>query len=255
MNSLITNFRLAADIGALFKTIIGGEPDPFQRRILENDPQHLLVLASRQAGKSAAAQVRAVYECAFVPDSLTILLSAGLRQSVELMRGCAKGIQALGTGSAIVLESALRIEVRGGGRIISLPASESTVRGWSKCSLLILDEAAKIEKAVIEAAFPSTAACPDARIWVLSTPGPKVGIGEWFYRRWLSTDEGWCRETVKWNECPRLKAEWVKSQSRIIGAAAARAEFDAEFVDDTGSMWSVDDIEACINPKLIATSY
>lgn len=255
MNPLEQDLPFAADVGSLFKTIIGGVPDPFQRRLLESDPQHLLVLASRQAGKSAVAQVRAVYEAVFVPDSLTILLSAGLRQSVELMRGCAKGIYALGTGGAVVLESALRIEVRGGGRIISLPASESTVRGWSKCSLLIVDEAAKVEAPVIEAAFPATAACPDARIWVLSTPGPKTGIGEWFYRRWVSTDEGWHREIVRWDECPRLKAEWVRSQSRIIGAQAARAEFNAEFLDDEGSLWSVSDIEACIDPNLRATDY
>lgn len=41
-------------------------------------------------------------------------------------------------------ESALRLELQNGSRIISLPGKEQTVRGFSGVRLLAIDEAARV---------------------------------------------------------------------------------------------------------------
>jgi hypothetical protein len=56
-----------------------------------------------------------------------------------------------------VNESSLRLELSNGSRIISLPASDATVRGYSNCSLLIIDEAPSVPDALIGAITPSLA--------------------------------------------------------------------------------------------------
>jgi hypothetical protein len=45
---------------------------------------------------------------------------------------------------AIAAESALRLELANGARIVTLPGKEGTVRGFSDVSLLIIDEAARV---------------------------------------------------------------------------------------------------------------
>src|SRR5262245_13378358 len=63
---------------------IGFEPDPWQARLLRSDASRILLLASRQAGKSEVAAALALREALVVPGSLVLLLSPSERQSGEL---------------------------------------------------------------------------------------------------------------------------------------------------------------------------
>jgi hypothetical protein len=246
----------ALDICGLFKRVIGGDPDPWQTDILLNDPSHLIALCSRQAGKSSFSQVRAIHEALYNPGSLTLLVSAGLRQASELFRGVANGIhEVCPDRGAVTMESVLRLELSNGSRVIALPASESTARGWSRCSLLIIDEAAAVEPAINKPVLPTTAAMPDARIYLLSTPGGKVGTGEFFYRQWTEGGRDWHKVLVTAKDCPRLDPEYIKRQSRIIGARAAEAEFMCQFLELGDSLFTVEALERCVDPNVKATNY
>ena len=70
-----------------------------------------------------------------------------MRQSSELFRrvpGFYHGLTALPSRPAVKLESALRLELENKSRVVSLPGSERTTRGFSRASLIVLDEAARI---------------------------------------------------------------------------------------------------------------
>ena len=84
------------------------------------------------------AAVAAVHQASSVPDSVVLIVSAGLRQSSEVagkVRHLWKELALVKTG-----DNQTTLTAENGSRVISLPASESTVRGFS-ADLLILDEA------------------------------------------------------------------------------------------------------------------
>ena len=76
---------LWADPGRIFRAA-GMEPDPWQRDLLSSPAARLLVLCTRQAGKSETAAALALHTALFQPGSLTLLVSPSLRRSVELFR-------------------------------------------------------------------------------------------------------------------------------------------------------------------------
>ena len=102
----------------------------------------------------------------------------------------------------LAAESALRAEFRNGSRIISLPGTERTVRGYSAASLVVIDEASRVEDALLTAIKP-TLATTDGRIVALSTPAGRTG---WLYELWTNNDPAWDRVQVAATDCPRVSA-------------------------------------------------
>src|SRR5262249_58061446 len=81
-------------------------------------------------------------------------------------------------------ESVLRCELANGSRIVSLPGTERTVRGYSKADLIIIDEAARVEDSLLVATRPMMAVSEGGgRLIALSTPAGKRG---WFYEAWIN---------------------------------------------------------------------
>src|SRR5579875_2200335 len=119
--------------------------DPWQATLLRSPSDRILLLASRQSGKSTVAAALTLKTALLEPGSLCLLLSPTQRQSGELFRAKVKQLyNALGRPVATVQESALTMELANGSRIISLPGEEGTVRGYSGARLLVLDEASRI---------------------------------------------------------------------------------------------------------------
>jgi len=132
----------------------------------ENDHSRFKIgVLTRQGGKSFETSLEAVLDCVEVPNTLWVFLSAGERQSKELV-GKAK-IHARAMGKAVeVLESEywtdketkykqLEINFPNGSRIIGLPANPDTARGWS--ANILLDEFAlhKDSREIWKALFPT----------------------------------------------------------------------------------------------------
>ena len=67
-----------------------------------------------------------------------------------------------------------------GSRIVGLPGTEGTVRGFSAVSLLLIDEAARVEDAMYKALRPMLAV-GGGDLWLMSTPWGKRGF---FYEAW-----------------------------------------------------------------------
>src|SRR4051794_1763011 len=64
----------------------GITPDPWQRDVLTSDAQQIILLCSRQSGKSTVTSILATQRAVSVPGSLVLLLAPALRQSQELFR-------------------------------------------------------------------------------------------------------------------------------------------------------------------------
>src|SRR5258706_10402385 len=99
-------------------------PDPWQQQILESSAEQVLLLASRQSGKSAVAAALALRTALLVPRSPVLLLSPSLRQSGELFRKVQDLFHALGRPVGVDSETTMRLELTNGSRIVSLPGTE-----------------------------------------------------------------------------------------------------------------------------------
>jgi hypothetical protein len=245
---LAADLRLAIDPDA-FAAAAGleGELDPWQREVLDAAADKQLLCCSRQAGKSTVAALKACREVVLEANSLVLCVSPSLRQSGELFRrvlGFYHGLGKLPSRPGVKAESALRLELMNGSRVISLPGSEKTTRGYSKANLIILDEAARIDAELITSLAPmqAVAAAGRRRFVAMSTPAGRLG---WFYERWqaAATDGAWRRVRVPAEQCPRISPEFLAEQEKELGPLLYEQEFACEFVDSAETLFAATLVE------------
>lgn len=102
-----------------------------------------LLLCCRQSGKSTITAMVAVHQAIYLGPSLVLLISPSQRQSGELFRKCRTFWSQLPDAPAALNENQSTLDLSNGSRIISLPGSEATTRGYSAADLVIVDEASR----------------------------------------------------------------------------------------------------------------
>jgi hypothetical protein len=223
----------------------GHEPDPWQQRALRSRSKRKLWNIHRQGGKSTTAGALALAKATTEPGSLSLLISPSQRQSAELLRSVLMLHSQIPDLPAPIAESAHRLEFGHGGRVISLPSSEGTVRGYSKVALLVLDEASRIPEEIIAAVRPMLA-ISDGEIVALSTPFGRRGF---FYEAFEHGD-AWERERVPVTECPRISKTFLAEERKALGELLFRQEYLCEFVDNDEQIFSGALIERALTDEV-----
>lgn len=219
------------------RTVDDWEPDPWQAQVLRSSATQVLLNCSRQAGKSTVSSVMAVHTASVHPRCLVLLVSPSQRQSGELLAK-AKAFSDLhgytdgATASSLTLTN--------GSRILSLPGSEGTIRGFSAPRLIIVDEASRVDDSLYASLRPMLAVS-GGRLIALSTPFGKRG---WFYNAWEEGGRHWERVRVPATEIPRITSAFLDSERRELGDWMFRQEYLCEFVDDRSSLYRASWIEA-----------
>src|SRR5438045_932687 len=102
--------------------LLGFEPDPWQRTFLRSKGRRLLLLASRQVGKSTVTGVLALHTALFTPGALVLVISPSLRQSGELFRAkVCRFYDQLGRPVACEKDTETTLHLANGSRVVSLP--------------------------------------------------------------------------------------------------------------------------------------
>src|SRR6516165_2357080 len=210
---------------ALMMERLGLEPDPWQRSVLRSTADRLLLLCCRQSGKSTTTAILALHTALFQAGSLILLLSPSLRQSGELFRKVAGFYAELGRPVPPARETALSLALANGSRVISLPASPDTIRGYSAVDLLVIDEAAMVPDELFVAVNPMLAVS-QGRLVCLSTPLGKRG---WFFESWDDPQADWERVRVTAEDCPRIAPEFLEEQKSTLGDRWFRQEYLCSF--------------------------
>jgi hypothetical protein len=225
----------------------GITPDNWQSDLLRSDAKQLVLNCSRQSGKSTVSAILGVHQAVYTPDSLILLLSPSLRQSQELFRKVKDILVALQSPYTpqIDEESNLRLELDNGSRIIALPGTETTIRGFSNVALLIVDEAATCEDSLYQAIRPMLAVS-GGRIILLSTPRGKRGF---FFDVW-SEGSDWNRTRITARECPRISEQWLLKEKESMPGFWFRQEYLCEFVESVDSVFSFDEVQATLSDTL-----
>lgn len=224
-----------------FAGLLGyGELDPWQAAALRDNSARMILNCSRQAGKSTVASIKAVYRSIYKPG-LSLLISPSERQSAELFRKVKDGFGALPElmRPEFVEDNKLSCELKNGARIISLPSSEKTVRGFSAVDLLIEDEASRVDDVLYKTIRPMLAVSGGSLI-MMSTPFGKLGH---YYEEWQNGSENWKRIEVLATEIPRISKEFLEEERKSLGELWYSQEYMCKFVDPVDSIFSTDDIE------------
>lgn len=230
------------------------EPDPWQKDLLLKPWDRALLLCARQTGKSTATAALALHTALYRTEALILILAPARRQSKELLQKVWGLYQAAGRPVRIDNRSELRVRFDNGSRIVALPGTEKTVRGFSAVDLIVADEAARVDDELYSAVRPMLAVS-SGRLVGLSTPWGKRG---WFYEAYTDSSQTWHRVKETGPECPRLSEEFLEQEKREIGRWMYRQEYLCEFVDPVNQMFRTSEIDAAfdsdVDPLFESTS-
>lgn len=221
---------------------VGIEPEPWQVRLLRSTAPRVLVCAARQVGKSSMIALLALHRALFWPGSLVPVVSSRQEASNEFLLKARAWARALDQPAE---ESVTTLRFSNGSRLLALPATPDTTRGYSAASMLILDEGAFIQDAVYSAVVPTLAA--DGRLLALSTPAGPLG---WFWRSWQDETGTWERHRVRASESRQYTPERLADVRRLVGEWSYQTDYQAEFLDPAGAAFKAAHIDAAFSSEL-----
>ena len=244
LTDLARNLELRLDPAALMR-FAGFPPDPWQERLLRSSSGRILLLCSRQTGKSTVTSALALHEALFRPGSLVLLLSPSQRQSQELFRKVSDFRSKVGVPCPVREESALRVEFENGSRILALPGTEETIRGYSGVRLIVVDEAARVPDSLYLSVRPMLAVS-GGRLVCLSTPFGRRGF---FFEEWTG-EASWERTQITATQCPRISPAFLREERESLGEWWYRQEYLCEFADTNDQLFRTEDIRAALDEDL-----
>src|SRR4051794_3840344 len=229
----VRDLALALDRAA-FMEAAGFRPDAWQADFVRSDAARFLLLCCRQSGKSTSTAALATHTALYEPGSLVLLFAPSQNQSREIFRKVVEFYRLAGTVDPEA-ESAQRLELPNGSRIVSLSGNPNTARGYSGSRLVILDEAAWIEDELFHAVTPMLAA--GGRLIAMSTPFGRRG---WFHDAWADGGDAWSRLKVTAEDSPRITPEFLALERATKPEWRIRQEYYCDFVDTDEQLFGSD---------------
>jgi hypothetical protein len=246
MVALRDDLKLALNRVA-FAEKLGIVPDGWQEDFLRSSADRVLLNCSRQSGKSTMSAVIALHRALYHPASLVLCLAPALRQSQELFGKIAGFYRDLGRPVQPKGERKLSLELENGSRIITLPGSEKTIRGFSGAALLLVDETSRVDDSLYYAIRPMLAVSGGS-LMMLSTPYGKRGV---FYEEWTAQDgERWERYEVPARQCPRIPAEFLEEERRVLPSWVYRQEYECSFEETEDQVFTTEMVERAVTAEV-----
>jgi hypothetical protein len=226
-----------------FAQSLSFEPDVWQAGVLRLDQPQLLLNCARQSGKSTVAALLAVHRAIYRPGALILLISPSLRQSSELFRKVRDWLTFLPSPPALPEDNRLSCVLDSGSRIVSLPSSEATVRGFSGVDLIIEDEAARVPDELYMACRPMLAVSGGALV-LMSTPFGKRGH---FFEAWANGGPAWSRVEFKATDNPRIPPAFLEAERATMPDMWFCQEYLCEFRETQDQVFSYDQVMAAVS--------
>ena len=205
----------------------------FQEKSLESFMQHdyNIVLKARQLGLSTLTAGYALWMMTFQPDK-NILVIATKQETAKNLVTKVRVMHANLPGwlkQPCVEDNKLSLRYKNGSQIKAVASSEESGRSEA-LSLLIIDEAAFIDKIdTIWGASQQTLAT-GGRALVISTPN---GVGNFFHKTWIGAEDGtndFNFIKLHWSVHPERGQEWRDEQDKLLGPSLAAQECDCDFI-------------------------
>ena len=205
----------------------------FQEKMVSdfNNHNYNVILKARQLGISTLTAGYALWMMTFQSDKNILVIAT----KQDTAKNLVTKIRVMHANlpnwvkSNCVEDNKLSLRYSNGSQVKAISSTEDAGRSEA-LSLLILDEAAFIEKIdMIWTAAQSTLATGGQCI-ALSTPN---GVGNWFHRVWVDAEEGksdWNFVRLHWSLHPDRDEEWREGQEKLLGPSMAAQEYDCDFI-------------------------
>jgi hypothetical protein len=189
--------------------------------------------------------VIALHRALYFPGSVVLCLAPSERQSKELFAKVSDSYRRLRGTPAPASDRKLGMHLPNGSRIEALPGSEKTVRGFSGTSLLIVDEAARVDDELYYAVRPMLAVSGGS-LMMLTTPYGKRGA---FHEEWTGGRE-WDRYEVPAKDCPRITPEFLEEEREALPSYIYRQEYECSFEDTEDQIFTHEMVQAAVTPDV-----
>ncbi|MEP6717104.1 MAG: terminase family protein [Terriglobia bacterium] len=236
---------------AFVRQRLGLEPDEPQRCVLESKAKRGILNCTRQWGKSTITAAKALHRAYAEPGSLVLVASPTDRQSAEFVHKVKGFATRMGMPTRGDGHNKCSLLLPNGSRIVGLPGTEETVRGFSGVSMLLIDEAAIVPDELYRALRPMLAT-KNGDLWLMSTPRRRHGF---FYRLWTHGGSAWERISVPATECPRISKAFLEEERAALGGRAFRREYMTEFEDGGVGVFDLRMIERALDPELMPIDF
>ncbi len=226
---------------------LGFPADTLQASVLDTQCKRGVLNCSRQWGKSTVTAAKAVHHAFHRAASLTLVVSPSARQSAEFLRKTAAFARKLGIRPKGDGDNQISLAFPNQSRIVGLPATEATNRGFSAVSLLLVDEAARVSDHLYMSLRPMLAVSAGS-LWLMSTPFGKQGF---FYETWAHGGPEWVRIRAPATDCPRILPAFLEEERATMGERCFRQEYLCEFEDSVSGVFQRDLLDAAITPEVL----
>ncbi len=224
---------------------LGFEPDRGQTLMLGSGSKRGLLNCSRQWGKSTITAAKAVHHAYTERASLTLVVTPSARQSGEFVRKAAGFARLLGMRVKGDGDNEISLEFPNRSRIVGLPGNETTARGFSAVSLLLVDEASRVSDDLYKTIRPMLAVSGGA-LWLMSTP---FGSRGFFWEAWQRGGPEWERVRAPAYECARIPRAFLEEERATMGERWFRQEYLCEFVDAVSGVFDHNLVEEAITAE------
>jgi len=171
-----------------------------------------------------------------------VVVSPSARQGGEFLRKASGFVRKLDIRPRGDGDNEMSLLLPDGSRIVGLPGTEATIRGFSGVRLLLVDEASRVSDEVY-LAVRKMLATSDGALWMMSTPNGKRGF---FYETWMHGGPEWERIAAPATECPRIGKRFLEEERREMGERCFRQEYLCEFEDTVSGVFDRDLLERAL---------
>ena len=205
----------------------------FQEKSIEDFMQHRfnIILKARQLGISTLTAGYALWMMSFHQDKNILVIAT----KQETAKNLVTKVRVMHANLPSWLkqkcteDNKLSLRYKNGSQIKAVSSGEDSGRSEA-LSLLILDEAAFIDKIDVIWAAASQTLSTGGQCIALSTPN---GVCNWFHRTWMDAQDGlndFNFIKLFWDMHPDRGQEWRDEQDKILGPSLAAQECDCDFI-------------------------
>ncbi len=205
----------------------------FQEKTVEDFVQHRfnIILKARQLGISTLTAGYSLWMMTFHLDKNILVIAT----KQEVAKNLVTKVRVMHANlpkwlkQPCVEDNKLSLRYKNGSQIKAVSSGEDSGRSEA-LSLLILDEAAFIEKIDTIWAAASQTLSTGGQCIALSTPN---GVGNWFHKTWMDAEDGlndFNFMKLFWTVHPDRGQEWRDEQDALLGPSLAAQECDCDFI-------------------------
>ena len=213
--------------------------DDLINEMVEKD--RLVVLASRQVGKTTSYNIALLHMCLFNKDKKVLILANKGAAAIEFMSRIRMAYEMLPKWlkPGVLSWNKGSIEFSNGSKVEACSTSPDSARGKS-CDVLVIDECAFVPPNLMEelwaSVYPVISSAKGTKVILVSTPN---GSGNLFHELYeagcTDSEDGWKSFKFMWFDVPGRDDAWKRKQIASFNGDMAKwnQEFGCEFIGST----------------------